>query len=43
MARVRRIKSERNGGDVMALGGAKYYVIRLECERNFEKTGEPSR
>ena len=37
--------SERDEFDVMALGGAenKYYVIKLECERDFEKTGEPSR
>ena len=37
--------SERDEFDVMVLGGAenKYYVIKLECERDFEKTGEPSR
>ena len=37
--------SERDRVDIMALGGAKYmyYVSKLECERDFEKTGEPSR
>ena len=37
--------SERDRVDVMAFGGAKYkyYVIKLECEREFEKTREPSR
>ena len=31
--------SERDRVDVMALGGAKnkYYVIKLECERDFER------
>ena len=37
--------SERDRVDVMALGEGqnKYYVIKLECERDFEKIGEPSR
>ena len=36
--------SEHDRVDVMALGGAKkkYDVIKLECERDFKKTGEPS-
>ena len=36
--------SERDRVDVMALGGdkKKNYVIKLECERDFEKTREPS-
>ena len=35
--------SEFGRVDVMALGGAKKnYVIKLGCERDFEKTGEPS-
>ena len=36
---------EHDRVDVMALGGAKikYDVIKLECERDFEKTGELSR
>ena len=36
--------SERDRVDVMDLGGAKnkHYVIKLECERGFEKIREPS-
>ena len=36
--------SERDCVDVMALGEPKKsYVSKLECERDFEKTEEPSR
>ena len=35
--------SEHDRVDVMALGQNKYDVIKIECERDFEKTGEPSR
>ena len=37
--------SEHDRVDVMALGRSqnKYDVIKLECERDFEKTGEPTR
>ena len=37
--------SERDRVDLHRLGRSqnKYDLIKLECERDFEKTGEPSR